>query len=192
MSRRIRDTLTVQGQPCIAVDAAGFGPIGKSVRSQITGVSIKSTPNCDAALFAALRMEGARRLLEVIESTPEIVIILERWALGILAYGSADGASDRLIRELARSLQSSLPVTTTCLFDVPGPVAYDRIGSEASGNRFEGRGSEYLEQVGQWYRHFAAVEQGIVTVDASGDLGTTYKRTVETLRRQCPEVSKYL
>jgi dTMP kinase len=175
IAAHMKSVLLAAGHSCLTIDPAGFGQIGKTIRKNIVHPEIKSTPNFDTTLFAALRIEGAARILEAVQSDPSVIILLERWSLALAAYGAADGARPQLIAELREVLQGTLTVDMTVLFDVSGEVAYKRIGKDAADNRFESKGPKYLDNVAHWYRHYSALENDVTVVDATGDLISTYR-----------------
>ena len=77
IAARMKNALMAAGRSCLSIDPAGFGQIGKMIRKNIVHPDIKSTPNFDTMLFAALRIEGTARILEVVQANPSVTILLE-------------------------------------------------------------------------------------------------------------------
>lgn len=178
----LRRTLLTEGRPCLLGDPAAFGPTGQLLRKRIVRPSVEANPDIDAVLFAALRAEGARGILEAVKSEPATTVVLERWSLALAAYGAADGAPTELVSELRAMLNRTLKVDLTVLLDLDGRLAFERIGTIADPNKFEAKGPAYFEKVAGWYRQIAAREEGnTVIVGASGDLPSTFQRVLEVV-----------
>jgi dTMP kinase len=173
ITSRVRNALHASGQPCVCVDPAGYGRIGRILRQHLVDPAISTTPDYDAVLFAALRAEGAMTLQRKSGMETHGLILLERWSIALAAYGRADGASETLIVELRKLLQSVLAVDLTILLDVNGVTAFERAGSAGARNRFEARGADYLDSVASHYRQIAIEEQQTVVVNAMADVETT-------------------
>lgn len=163
------------GSSCLRVDPAGFGPLGKSLRELIVRPEFAGNPELDAILFTALRAEGAKKLLDETKQHPPAIVLLERWALALSAYGAVDGARPELVRELRSVLARTLHIDLSIILDVRGEIAFDRITGVGGHNRFELRGAEYLERVASSYRMLAEQEEDTVIVDASGTPQTTFE-----------------
>jgi|ERR1039458_4322570 dTMP kinase len=177
----LKKVLLDRGHPCVLADPAGCGPIGKLLRELIVQPSFLANADLHAVLFAALRAEGAEKLLEDTRSNPSSTLVLERWSLAISSYGAADGARTNLISELRGFLQSILEVDTTVLLDINGETAHGRIATISNHNQFELRGQRYLDDVARYYRSFAEKETDTNVVDASSDLKTTCERVRKLL-----------
>lgn len=176
ITTRVRDALIASGWPCLSVDPAGFGRVGRIIRKHLVDPAFKSSPDYDSVLFAALRTEGAMAIQEVLREEPLTIVLLQRYSLALEAYGAADGASVSLVSELRKLLRNTLPVDMTVLLDIGGSVAFERIARGAGKNRFEARGPSYLESVARNYRHFAAADGDVVLIDASVDVVTVLER----------------
>jgi thymidylate kinase len=87
------------------------------------------------------------------------MIILERWAGAVVAYGTVAGASPFLLRALEAALAGALPVDVTVVLDTPGHVAEARVARLGGRNRFETRGPGYLERVRRQYLAWASMRQ---------------------------------
>lgn len=172
----VQRMLQASGQPCLVADPAGFGLVGQLLRRHVVHSSFEHNPDLDAVLFAAMRTEGARQILRTVEAAPSTVVILERWSLALAAYGAADGARRQLIGELRTVLQSAFAVDVTVLLDINGYLANTRLANDSERNRFELRGSVYLDDVARLYRHFAGHEARTEVIDASGDQARTGER----------------
>ena len=89
--------------------------------------------------------------------TPETLIVLERWAGAVIAYGAVAGTNPFLLRARESVLVAALPVDHTILLDVPGTLAAARLAELPGTNRFETIGSDYLERVRRQYRAWASM-----------------------------------
>lgn len=181
----IRSALDVANVPNIAVDPAAVGPIGQLLRTRLVHPEFGADPDVDTLLFAALRAEGFRRLCETLEH-PDIVIILERWALALCAYGHADGARAPLIAELRGVLSRITRVDITFVIDVPGAVAMSRL-TQGYLNRFELKGAGYLDRVADAYRRLAQVENETYLMDGTKGLGAIFAQMRPFIARHCPQ-----
>jgi dTMP kinase len=94
------------------------------------------------------------------------LVILERWAGAIVAYGRAAGTSEQILAALEMALTTALPHCKSFLIDVPGVVAADRLRATNDPNKFETRGHEYLDQVGREYRRWAS-DRNVRVIDGS-------------------------
>lgn len=181
LANQICSSLKSRGQHCFAVDPSGIGTIGRSLRSAIVDPSFHLSPDLDAVLFTALRADGAREVLDLLQSEPEATIVLERWSLALAAYGSAEAVRSELISEMRKILDKTLSVDLTILLDIDGDLAHKRIAKMPVQNRFELKGQEYLNDVANWYRTFAKSESNTTIVDASGSPDVTFSRLKEII-----------
>jgi len=172
----VQRALQASGQPCLVADPAGFGLVGQLLRRHVVHSSFEQNPDLDAIVFAAMRTEGAREIMRAIAAAPSTVVLLERWSLALAAYGAADGARRQLIGELRAVLKSALTVDMTVLLDLNGPLAAVRLANDGEHNRFELRGSVYLDDVARLYRYFAGQEARTEIIDASGVQTSTGER----------------
>lgn len=172
----IQRTLRAAGRSCLVADPTGFGIIGQLLRRHIVDPNFATNPDLDAVLFTALRIDGARQMLQLIEADPETTIVLERWSLALLAYGAADGARLSLISELRSVLRNVLTADMTIVLNVNGERAFERLRKRNDRNRFELRGAVYLDDVARLYRYYGEREDRTVIVDASGDLEKVCER----------------
>ena len=179
---RICEALGNEGKYCVLVDAAGYGRIGRLLRTQIVRPEVQSTPDFDAMLFGTLRVEGALRILKTLQREPRTIILLERWSLALGAYGTADGARPGLISELRTVLDGALAIDATILLDVSGRIAFKRIESEAGENRFESKGPEFLDRVAEEHRKLALSMTGVAVIDATSSIEVTFDRVFATVR----------
>lgn len=175
---------------CLAADPAGFGLMGQGLREHLVDPSTRSSPDLDAVLFAALRAEGVRRILDLFGSRQRSFVVLERWSAALAAYGRADGARLELVAELRTVLAQLLTADLTILLDISGACASSRLAALSRPNRFEARGPEYLEDVAKHYRDLALQEGGIEVVDASRDPSAVHEAVVEVIGRKWPDLFK--
>ena len=187
----MRDILLRRKQPCVIADPAGFGRIGRILRNQIVDSGLKSTPNYDAVLFAALRSEGAMALRKILHGAPSTFVLLERWSLALAAYGHADGASEALITELRKLLDEMLTVDMTLLLDTTGKIAYSRLALETKKNRFEAKGPQYLDQVAEYYRKYSAAKKNVTIVKTSGSLRKSLEAAWKPLSQRWGELGAF-
>ncbi|MFE7935700.1 hypothetical protein ACFU6S_44675, partial [Streptomyces sp. NPDC057456] len=104
-----------------------------------------------ALAFASARLHAA----DALTPAPEDLVVLERWAGAVVAYGTVAGTDSLLLSALESVLSSSMVVDCTVVVDVPGETAAERLAVQTDTNRFETMGSDYLEQVRQSYLDWA-------------------------------------
>ena len=146
------------------------------------------TPDLDVQLFGAMRLEGLLKAQEHAESASAEVVILERWALALQAYGVADGASESLLAAVHKSLVKALTPDVTFVLDVSGAVAHQRLSFAGDRNRFEARGPAYLEQVARLHLDPAYHPSPTVVLDSMGPGMKTFMQAVPTLSELLPNV----
>lgn len=139
--------------------AAMAEPVQRTEFGRRVRTAIMSTADLDAdaeaLAFASARLHAASLL-----RGPEAdLTILERWAGGVVAYGTVAGTSSVLLHALETVLAAALPIDRTLLVDVPGAVAARRLATQADANRFETNGAGYLEQVRREYLGWARTRQ---------------------------------
>jgi dTMP kinase len=180
-------TFQKAGYDALLIDPAAIGPIGKLLRQNIVHPCFPENPDVDAFLFAALRAEGAQEIMNLLKTRPSVLVILERWALAISAYGAADGARPELISELRKFLQAALAIDCTVLLNIRGDQAMNRILRGQNHNRFELRGANYLELVASYYRKYAEQEAETEIVDASNCPDVVLRQVCAVLTRKYSE-----
>ncbi|OLE27414.1 MAG: hypothetical protein AUG49_05365 [Catenulispora sp. 13_1_20CM_3_70_7] len=126
---------------------------GRSVRSAIMAAGDLDV-DAEALAFGSARLHAAVLLRPAAESTGEL-IVLERWAGALMAYGAAVGTSPVLLHTLESALVDALPIHHTFVVDVTGRTADERLLAQKNTNRFEVQGACYLEQVRQEYLRWA-------------------------------------
>jgi thymidylate kinase len=135
------------------VDPVQHTSFGTTVRIAIMAAGALPA-DAETLAFASARLHTASTLTY---PSPNELIVLERWAGAVIAYGTVAGASPFLLRALESSLAGALPVDLTILLDVPGTVAATRLAALADQNRFETQGAGYLEKVRRQYRAWASI-----------------------------------
>lgn len=119
---------------------------GRDVRTAIMDTE-GLNPEAEALAFAASRLQAAAG----IRAADEALIVLERWAGAVVAYGNVAGTHPPLLSALESVLSAAVPVDYTILVDVPGSTADERLAVQSDTNRFETQGAAYLERVRQSY-----------------------------------------
>ncbi len=166
---------------CLAAIPAQLGPIGQIFQGHFADLTTQSSADADAILLTALRLEGAKHLPDILGSHDGGVVLFERWSVALAAYGRVDGVSSDLILELRAALARSLTVDLTILLDISGEIASRRLSEAGRTNRFEARGSTYLDAVAQSYRELCVEEDGVEVVDASGDPSTVKQAVIKVI-----------
>lgn len=135
--------------------AAATDPVQHTVFGQVVRTAIMAadqlTADAETLAFASARLHTAGALAPARCPPPMEMIILERWAGAVVAYGTVAGASPFLLRVLEAALTGALPVDVTVLLDTPGEVAEARVTRLGDRNRFETQGPGYLERVRRQY-----------------------------------------
>jgi dTMP kinase len=153
---------TLAGQwahgPCAAIDPVQHTAFGQTVRTAIMAAD-SLTADAETLAFASARLHTAATLAPARCPPPGEMIILERWAGAVVAYGTVAGASPFLLRALEAALAGALPVDVTILLDAPGDVAEARVTRLGDRNRFETQGPGYLERVRRQYMAWASIRQ---------------------------------
>jgi thymidylate kinase len=177
------------------LDPAQHTQFGRSVRQAVMdGDRVDAA--AEALAFAAARIDGMAGFLATgtvpaaaptssgtLSMAPaqagEQLLVVERWAGAVWAYGRADqcdqAATDLVEALLWRQLQ--LP---TVLVDTAGEAAHNRLSGTTDLNKFETRGVAYLDSVAAYYREWAA-RRDVAIVDGTDDLDELRYRAVALL-----------
>jgi thymidylate kinase len=115
--------------------------------------------DAEALAFTSARLHTAARLSR---PTPGDLVLVERWAGAVVAYGAAAGTNSALLGELEATLSTALRADCTLLLDLPAAVACGRLTSAPSLNRFETAGTGYLERVRLQYQIWAAASKATI------------------------------
>ncbi|MFG2245802.1 dTMP kinase [Spirillospora sp. NPDC048823] len=141
-----------------AIDPVQHTVFGDTIRTAIMTVTSLAA-DAETLAFASARLHTAGILAGNRCPPPQHLVVLERWAGAVVAYGTVAGASPFLLRALEGSLTGAIPVDVTMLVDVPGDVAEDRLIRLGGRNRFETLGPGYLERVRRQYLAWASIRQ---------------------------------
>jgi adenylate cyclase class 2 len=114
------------------------------------------SPHAEALAFASARLHAAATLRN---SARTRLLVVERWAGAIAAYGAAAGTSPDLLQLLEGALTAALPIACTLLLNTPAKVASARLARRGGFNRFESQGSGYLEAVRREYLGWATARK---------------------------------
>lgn len=138
------------GRNAFRIEPMRHTEFGRRVRE-----AIMNTPDLDVIAetlaFASARLHSAANLLPSGADESADLVIAERWAGAVVAYGAAAGTEPPLLHVLESLLTASARIDRTVLVDVPGAVAAARLARQTDRNRFETAGAEYLEDVRQNY-----------------------------------------
>jgi dTMP kinase len=160
------------------VQATGFG---RSVRAAIMAAGDLNV-DAEALAFGSARLHAAA-ILRPIAMSPNELIVLERWAGAVMAYGAAVGTNPVLLHMVESALLEAMPIHHTMVVDVTGRTAAERLVTQQNTNRFEVQGAAYLERVRQEYLLWAR-RQGVAVVDGQQpepQARTCAEQTVEAL-----------
>ncbi|MFI0354261.1 dTMP kinase [Actinomadura sp. 9N407] len=141
-----------------AIDPVLHTGFGATVRTAIMTTEAL-TADAETLAFASARLHTAAVLAADRCPPAHQLIVLERWAGAVTAYGTVAGASPFLLRALEGALAGALPVDVPVLLDVPGDVAEERLRGLGTRNRFETQGPGYLERVRRHYLTWASIRQ---------------------------------
>ncbi|MBO2461761.1 dTMP kinase [Actinomadura violacea] len=156
----------------VALDPVQHTRFGGALRSAIMAAESLGA-DAETLAFASARLHTATALAGQRCPPARELVVLERWAGAVVAYGTVAGSSPFLLRALEAALAGALPVDVTVLVDVPGEVAAARLTQQTStqANRFETRGSAYLERVRRQYLAWASLRQ-VPVINGLQDLHT--------------------
>ncbi len=151
----------------------GLGDVGLADPLRATGyarhlrAAVMTTgdlpPDAEALAFVSARLHAATTLRN---SAFAGMLVMERWAGAVAAYGAAAGTSPDLLQWLEGALTAALPIACTLLLDAPANVVAGRLARLARLNRFESQGSGYLEAVRREYLGWATA-QNVPILDAT-------------------------
>lgn len=163
----IKCWLAAGGATARLTEPVQYTEFGRQVRTAIMNEGHLSV-EAETLAFASARLHAAENLLR--QHSGSDLVVLERWAGAVVAYGAAVGTDAVLLEALEPLLARALHIDYTVLVDTPGAVAHDRLTAESNPNRFENQGPDYLEKVRQEYlawadRHSVPVVSGTRSVD---------------------------
>ncbi|GAA2451776.1 dTMP kinase [Actinomadura vinacea] len=153
-----------------AIDPVQHTVFGDTVRTAIMAAT-GLMADAETLAFASARLHTAGMLAATRCPPMTELLVLERWAGAVVAYGTVAGASPFLLRALEGSLAGALPVDVTVLVDVPGDVAEARLKRLGDRNRFETLGGGYLERVRRQYLAWASIRQ-VPVINGQQDMAT--------------------
>jgi dTMP kinase len=173
----------VEGWPhgrAAAIDPVQHTTYGQAVRAVIMAAD-GLTADSETLAFASARLHTAGILAPARCPPAGEMIILERWAGAVVAYGTVAGASPFLLRALEAALTGALPADVTVLLDAPGEIAEARVTRLGDRNRFETQGAGYLERVRRQYLAWASIRQ-IPVINGLQDPATVARQVSELIR----------
>jgi dTMP kinase len=142
--------------------ATKFDPVQGTAFGQSVCTAIMDTadlnPEAETLAFASARLHAA----PIITPEAKDLIVLERWAGAVTAYGTVSGTDPALLSALESVLLASMAINHTVLVDVPGQTATERLSIQSGKNRFETIGADYLENVRQSYLDWAHRRRAMV------------------------------
>jgi thymidylate kinase len=155
LAAAVVDAWTQQkGCEAAVIEPVQLTAFGRAVRATIMQESALDAA-AETLAFVSARLHACPQIrLQEVEAANKL-IILERWAGAVVAYGRADGTDEAILLALEAALSGSLPVRNTFVLDVPGVVAAERLRAVSAANKFETRGHSYLDKVGRQYRRWA-------------------------------------
>lgn len=162
VARNLTRAWTARGGTAAHLDPVQHTPFGRQVRAAIMAATDLDA-DAETLAFTSARLHAAPRMAELSQQ-PRSLVVVERWAAAIAAYGHVAGSAPALIEALETALTEALPIDHMFIVDTPGEEATRRLRSEPDPNRFETRGSAYLEKVRQAYLSWAR-DHGAVILD---------------------------
>jgi dTMP kinase len=107
-------------------------------------------------------------------------VVLDRWLSSTCAYqGCAGGfGMDRVIKIATDCLERPWP-NLTIILDVDLETAGRRLDRER--DRMEQKGDDYHQKVREGFLRLAETQNGLVVIDATGDIETVHKKVTETI-----------
>lgn len=145
------------------VDPVQHTAFGRGVRKAIMD-SQWVDADAEALAFAAARLDGITAL-RAQATEPATLLVLERWAGAVAAYGRAEHGESGLV-DLLETLLWERGGFPCILIDTPGGIAQGRLDNLTQRNKFETRGSSYLDAVGAHYREWAS-RRRVTVVDGT-------------------------
>jgi dTMP kinase len=175
------------GRTAVKAEPVQSTQFGRTVRTAIMGTHDLNS-EAEALAFASARLHAA----ESITPAAEDLVVLERWAGAVMAYGTVAGTDTQLLSALESALSTSLAIDCTVIVDVQGATAAERLAVQSDTNRFETMGADYLEQVRQGYLewgrlHECLVVQGALSPDDARAWATELVTSLMAPRRQSVE-----
>ena len=136
-------------------DARKLEPVQGTAFGRGIFAAIMSTtdlnPDAETLAFASARLHAA----SMVAPGANDLIVLERWAGAVVAYGTVSGTDPELLASLESILLSSMAINHTVVVDVSGQTATQRLSIQSGRNRFEMNGPDYLENVRRCYLDWA-------------------------------------
>jgi len=111
----------------------------------------------ETVAFASARLHACSMIRDLAIAKPRRLLILERWAGAVIAYGRVAGTDSNLLGSIEHLLLKAVDIQYTFFLSIPGSVAAKRLINEQAPNKFETRGAGYLERVNAEYRRWAEV-----------------------------------
>ncbi|MBL4844324.1 MAG: hypothetical protein JKY65_02255 [Planctomycetes bacterium] len=173
------------GSAC-TIDPTQHTPFGRALRTAIMAETSLGA-DVETLAFASARLRTAEVLTSPAPEARDLVV-LERWAGAVMAYGTVAGASPVLLEAVEQRLLSALPIDITVLLDLPGGDAEARVNQLAERNRFETQGSGYLERIRRQYLAWASNRQ-VSVVDGRQEVATIVELVAELMKAKAPHIS---
>ena len=174
----LRDWLDQRGYEVVLTREPGGCPISERIREVILSLDSKGmSPECEALLYAAARIEHVREVVEPALKCGKIVIC-DRFldsSIAYQAYGRELG--EGFIRQInAPAVRLAFP-DVTLLLEVDRASARKRMAQGAPLDRLEIEKEDFFTRVQTGYDRLAQAEpQRVARIDASRSIGEVFER----------------
>jgi dTMP kinase len=169
-ARRLADALSARGHKVTLTREPGGTPSAEAIRALlVTGEPGRWTPEAEALLFSAARVEHLARLIRPRRAAGEIVIC-DRFADSTRAYQGAGGAvPDAFIQTVNRLVIGADMPDLTLILDLDVAIGLQRAQARGGNEtRFEQKDRAFHERLRAAYHRIAAEEpERCVLIDAA-------------------------
>ena len=180
----LRDWLEARGYEVTLTREPGGCPISERIREVILSLDSKGmSPECEALLYAAARVEHVREVVEPALKCGRIVIC-DRFldsSIAYQAYGRELG--EAFIRQInAPAVRQAFP-DVTLLLEIDRDSARRRMANGAPPDRLESEREDFFARVQEGYDRVAAAEpERVVRIDAGQSIEAVFERIKAAMR----------
>ncbi|HSX45820.1 MAG TPA: dTMP kinase [Candidatus Saccharimonadia bacterium] len=181
-------TLRQAGWDVVTARNLGGTPIGEELRKVIKA-PIARPPETDLYISAAIQ---AALVEEVTKLRAEgKLILMDRGPLSLAAYEifGSGGSAERSWPHVDYGMESLKP-ELTIIYTADTETALKRAKQHSTGpDYFESKPPEYFDKVADGYRQAASRYDGVVFLDANGDIGAIHGKTMALIEQVLPKPS---
>lgn len=187
----LADWLESLGLEVVSAREPGGTVLGEGVRALLLESADTASEVPARAELMLMLAARAALMAQVVEPALRrgAVVLLDRFELSSFAYqGHGRGLSLEDVRAANAAATGGRRPDLTMVLEVPHDVGEAR--RRAAGredDRIEAAGRDFHDRVARGYHELARNEQGVVTIDGTGDPGTVQERLRAALRGRFPE-----